>query len=198
MLKIIRYATITLIVVILGQIGYTKYQEAASEKEAEQVREVQIGADFILTNQDGVKTNSQNFRGKLMLVYFGFTNCPSMCPTDMAVMTQAMQELGEYSEQVVPMLITIDPDRDDVEAMKSYVSNFHPATQGFTGTKEEIVKVASDYRVFYQKVTSETLSDYLMNHSGYMYLMGRDGKYLAHFNHGQDAGEIAAGVRKYL
>lgn len=168
-------------------------------EEATSTGQATIGGNFTLTNQYGDTVQATDFRGRLMLVYFGFTHCPDICPTDLTTMTAALSMLDDNeTSQIWPIFITIDPKRDTVEQMKRYAENFHPGLQALTGTTEQIISATKAYRVFSEKVTDDTLGEYLMNHSAYMYLMSRDGAYLAHFTHGQTAEELVAGIRKYL
>lgn len=157
-----------------------------------------IGGDFVLTNQNGEQISSETFRGKHMLVYFGFTSCPDICPTDLLTLSAAIKSLGDKKEAIQPIFITIDPQRDTVEKMKNYISNFYEGFQALTGSPEDITQVTSAYRVYSKKVKSEELSDYLMDHSAFTYLMGPDGEYITHFRHGDTAEEVAAELRKYL
>lgn len=158
-----------------------------------------IGGAFTLTNQNGEKVSDTDFKGKLMLVYFGFTNCPMICPTDLAVITGVLDELSEGElEKIQPIFITIDPERDTVAQIKTHLENFHPKIQGLTGSAEEIAAAANAYRVFYQKVEAEDLAQYQMNHSAFMYLMDKNGEYITHFRHKQPVEEIVASVRKHF
>jgi protein SCO1/2 len=117
-----------------------------------------------------------------MLVFFGYTYCPDFCPTTLTVMTQALDMLDpKVAEQVEPIFITIDPERDTVKALGEYSQHFHDKIHFLTGTPEQIAEVATAYRVFYQKVESEKFSDYVMDHSTITYVMGPDGRYVSHF-----------------
>lgn len=145
--------------------------------------EALIGGPFQLTDQDGNAVTEQTYKGKLMLIYFGFTYCPDACPTALGVMSAALDKLDVAAERVVPILITVDPERDTPEVLKDYVSNFHPRMVGLTGTKEEVAQAAKAYRVFYEKTPNESApAEYGMNHTSIIYLMGPDGTYVAHFN----------------
>jgi protein SCO1/2 len=117
-----------------------------------------------------------------MLVYFGFTFCPDVCPTELQVMAGAMEKLGDKAEKVQPVFVTVDPERDTPEALAKYVKQFDPRLMGLTGTAEQIAHVAKEYRVFYEKVKDEDGSgDYTMDHSSVVYLMGPDGGFLTFF-----------------
>ncbi len=157
-----------------------------------------IGGAFNLTNQDGKEIKDTDFRGKFMLVYFGFTSCPDVCPTDLARMTQVMEGLGTSAEGIQPIFITVDPERDNVEKMKEYVKSFYPKLQALTGDKQQISKVAGEYRVFYQKAGEKDAENYGMEHSSYMYLMDKEGKYITHFGSDQNVEIVTAAIKKYL
>jgi cytochrome oxidase Cu insertion factor (SCO1/SenC/PrrC family) len=158
-----------------------------------------IGGDFTLQNGDARPVHAQDFRGRYMLVYFGFTHCPDICPTTLLVMKNALEKLGSKRDKIVPIFISLDPERDTPEAMKQYVSNFDPALVGLTGTPEQIKHAAEVYRVYYSKVTQEDSSaSYLIDHSGFIYLMDTKGRYLAHFSHTIPETELASKIGQMI
>ena len=159
---------------------------------------VSIGGPFTLTDQNGVVRHDSDFRGKLMLVYFGYTFCPDACPAALSTMSAAMDKLGAGAASVQPIFITVDPARDTVQQMKLYAANFTPRLIALTGTPAEIAVAAKAYRVYFQKVKGQGEDDYSMDHSSFVYLMGRDGKYLAHFGPDIGADAMAAAIKKYL
>lgn len=140
-----------------------------------------IGGPFTLTDQTGKQRSDTDFRGKLMIVYFGYTYCPDVCPTDLMAITQALDALGPAAEGVQPVFITIDPERD-TKLLTDYVAAFHRSLVGLTGSPDEIRKVANSYKAFYVKVqderSDERSADYSIDHAGVVYLMGRNGEYL--------------------
>lgn len=156
-----------------------------------------VGGPFELTDQDGKRVSDTQFRGKLMLVFFGYIFCPDVCPTTLLDVGQALEKLGKDAGQVQPIFITIDPERDTPAAMKDFLGNFDPRVIGLTGTPSEIQAAAKAYRVYYAKAAGKE-RDYLMDHSVFIYLMDRDGKYVTHFTNKQRADEIAAAIRKFL
>lgn len=158
----------------------------------------EIGGPFTLTGPDGKPVSDAAFRGKLMLVFFGYTYCPDVCPTGLAQIAQAMDLLGKDAEQVVPILITVDPERDGPAQIGAYVANFHPRMIGLTGTTEQIAAVAKSYRTYFAKVPGGTPDAYTVDHSSFTYLMGRDGQFRAVFSHGTTPEAIAQGVRGHL
>lgn len=135
-----------------------------------------LGGPFSLVDETGQPVTEARFAGRWMLVYFGFTYCPDVCPTELGTMAAALDALGPAGEQVVPVLVTIDPERDTPAALADYVSRFHPRMKGLTGTPEQIAEVARRYRVYYAKSRRAEAGDYLMDHSSFIYLVGPDGR----------------------
>lgn len=141
-----------------------------------------IGGPFALTDQHGKKVTDADFRGRHMLVFFGFTNCPDICPAGLQLIAAALDKLGDKAANVTPIFVSVDPERDTPEKLATYVKNFDDRIVGLTGTPEEVAAVAKAYRVFYEKTPNEkTPSNYGMNHTSIIYLMGPDGAYVAHF-----------------
>jgi protein SCO1/2 len=136
-----------------------------------------VGGPFTLTDQSGKQRSDSEFHGKLMIVYFGYTYCPDVCPTDLMAITQALDALGPAAEGIQPVFITIDPERD-TKVLAEYVSAFHHSLVGLTGSPEEIRRVANLYKAFYAKVENERSGDYSIDHAGVIYLIGRSGEYL--------------------
>lgn len=153
-----------------------------------------VGGPFSLTSQAGERMTDGNFRGRYMLVAFGYTYCPDVCPAELQIMSAALDELGAKAERVQPVFITIDPERDTVEVLKDYMGHFHPRFVGLTGTPEEIAHVAKAYRVYYARAKDSGTTDYLMDHSSIIYLMGPDGSFVKHFPYGTDAKALADGI----
>ena len=163
---------------------------------------VEIGGPFELIDQNGKTVTQADFASKLMLVYFGFTFCPDICPTELLIMGQAVDLLGDKAADVVPIFITVDPKRDPAEKIKEYVTAFHPRMVGLTGSEAQVTAAAKAYRMFYRyapaKDGGELGDDYRVDHTSYVYLMDREGRYVAHFVHGQSPETIADGIRKHL
>jgi cytochrome oxidase Cu insertion factor (SCO1/SenC/PrrC family) len=136
-----------------------------------------VGGPFTLTDQTGHPRRDTDFRGKLMIVYFGYTFCPDVCPADLMAITQALDALGPAADGIQPIFITIDPDRD-TKVLGEYLSSFYKTFVGLTGTPKEIRKVANDYKAFYAKLPPTKTGEYAIDHTGIIYLMGRDGGYL--------------------
>lgn len=157
-----------------------------------------IGGPFVLTDQNGAARSEADLAGRYSLIYFGYTFCPDVCPTSLATMTQGLDILAEEAPDkaavVQPVFVTVDPERDTVEVLKAYAGHFHPRLLALTGTPEEVAVAAKAYRIYYQKVEEPGASDYLMDHSSIIYLMGPDGTYLTHFTHAASAEDIARGL----
>jgi cytochrome oxidase Cu insertion factor (SCO1/SenC/PrrC family) len=156
-----------------------------------------IGGPFTLADQNGKTRSDSEFRGKLRIVYFGYTFCPDICPTDLMAITQALDALGPKAEAIQPIFITIDPERD-TKMLSEYLRAFHPSFIGLTGTPEEIRKVANAYKAFYSKVEDARGGDYTIDHSGVIYLMGRDGEYLGFMPPQTGPDRLIEILRKYL
>ncbi len=159
-----------------------------------------VGGPFTLVDQDGRTRTEADFRGRSMLVYFGFTYCPDVCPTSLTTVAQALDLLGADGEKIAPLFITVDPERDTPEQLKEYVRHFHARMTGLTGTKEQIAAVAKAYRVYFAKVRQQGApeDEYTMDHTSITYLMGPDGKFVAHFSHGTEPEAMAARIRRSL
>jgi len=161
--------------------------------------QIQIGGPFALTDHNGNRVTDADFRGKLMLVYFGYAFCPDICPTELQNIAVALDEMGEDAAAVQPIFITVDPQRDTVAFLAEYVSNFHTRLVGLTGPQQEIDKVATAYRVYHAKVkTGSDDEDYTVDHSGFVYLMGRDGSFLTLFRGATDSKRIAETIAGYI
>jgi len=155
-----------------------------------------IGGPFALVDDTGKPRTDADFRGRLMLIYFGYTHCPDACPTTLQDIADALAKLGPAADQVAPIFITIDPERDTVQYLKGYAEQFDAKFVALTGSPEQIATAAKSYRVYYRKATNQ--ADYLMDHSSIVYLMGRDGKFLTHFTPDTTPDQMADTVRKYL
>lgn len=154
-------------------------------------QEIPIGGRFELTSQYGEKIAESQFRGKKILVFFGFTNCPDVCPTTLSVLSSAMEKMDEDDVQI--LFITVDPERDTPEAMKEYLTYFHSSIIGLTGTEQEIQDVQKLYRAYSQKVDPKKDGEvYSMAHSDIVYVIDEHGNFMTHFNRDNSAEEIAA------
>jgi cytochrome oxidase Cu insertion factor (SCO1/SenC/PrrC family) len=157
-----------------------------------------IGGPFALTDHAGRAVTQDEYKGKLLIVYFGFTYCPDICPTDLQNIGLALDQLGASAEAVQPLFVTLDPARDTTEHLKDYVPMFHPRLIGLTGDEAAIKRAADAYQVYYAKAPNARGDDYTIDHSAFIYLMGADGRYLGFFPPGTNADRIAASIATYL
>ena len=156
-----------------------------------------VGGPFTLVDHNGRTVTDADFHGQYLLIYFGYTYCPDVCPTSLILMTDALERLGEDAEGILPILITIDPERDTPEHLKAYVPHFHPRLVGLSGTTEQIASVSKAYKVYAEKVFEEGwgVEEYFVYHSDVVYFMGPDGKYLDHFGSGTTPKIMTARMR---
>lgn len=158
-----------------------------------------VGGPFTLTDHTGKRVSDRDFRGKTMLVFFGFTFCPDVCPTALQVIAGALDKLGPKADRIVPLFITIDPERDTPQQMAQYVQSFSPRLIGLTGSQAEIDTVLKEYRVYARKVPDpKSSAGYTMDHSAIIYVMGADGAYRTHFTHTTNVEAMAERLGKML
>jgi protein SCO1/2 len=191
------FATLALLAALL--IAGTAYYFSGPIQTATGTGTALVGGPFSLTDHTGRKMTDKDFLGKYMLVFFGYTYCPDLCPTELQVMSAALDKLGAKADDIQPIFITFDPQRDTPEVLKQYVTNFHPRLIGLTGTPEEIAVAAKAYRVYYSKLENSSGPDtYLMDHSTITYLMDKQGKFLKHFSYSTDAAALAQALEKAI
>jgi protein SCO1 len=160
---------------------------------------ISIGGPFTLEDGSGKPVTDRDFRGKYMLVYFGYTFCPDVCPTTLNAVADAMDKMGPAAARIRPVFITVDPKRDTPAVVKQYAAAFGPSITGLTGTPEEIAAAAKEYRVYYaEHRTGSGPNDYSMDHSSVLYLMGPDGGFIAPVRADQSGDEIAANLKKLM
>jgi protein SCO1 len=160
-----------------------------------------IGGPFTLVDQNGKTVTDRDFRGKYMLIFFGFTHCPDICPAELQVMSAALDALGSKADEVVPVFVTLDPERDTPEAVGTYVKIFGKNFVGLTGSPTAIANAAKAYRVTYSKFEYKDKNGnyrYSIDHSALVYLMDKDGQYLTHFTYGTPASKMTETMRSYL
>ncbi|WP_193366635.1 SCO family protein [Pelagibius marinus] len=202
--------TRVILIAVLGLVlaggGFTLWRAVQPggivSQQGESTGKALIGGAFTLTDQSGARRSEADLMGRYSLIYFGYTYCPDVCPTSLSTMTQGLDILAESdaakAAAVQPVFITIDPERDSVEVMAGYAEHFHPRLLALTGTVEEVAGAAKAYRIYYQKVEEQGSSDYLMDHSSILYLMGPDGSYLTHFTHASTAEDVAKGLAEQV
>jgi cytochrome oxidase Cu insertion factor (SCO1/SenC/PrrC family) len=157
-----------------------------------------VGAPFTLTDQWGKPRSLAEFRGKVVLLYFGYTFCPDVCPTDLAAIAAMLRSLGPQATEVQPVFITLDPARDTPEVLRDYVGAFHPSFVALRGSEPETRRVATSFKVYYEKAPLPQSEAYLVDHMAFTFLLDRNGHYVAFFPPGTRSERIAVMVRDAL
>lgn len=158
-----------------------------------------VGGPFTLTDQSGKRVTEKDFQGKYMLVFFGFTHCPDICPSGLQVMSAALDKLGDKAKDVVPIFISLDPERDTPQKLAEYLKSFGDRFVGLTGSPEETAATAKAYRVFYQKVPDDKVAgEYTIDHAAIIYLMGKNGEFITHVPHTTSVDQVVSALAKFL
>ncbi|MGO1119123.1 SCO family protein [Rhodovibrionaceae bacterium A322] len=170
-------------------------QQVARYSEGTSTGAASIGGPFTLVDQNGQTQTPDSYKGGYMLVYFGYTYCPDVCPTGLQNMTLALDDLTkenpDQADRITPIFITVDPERDTVEELNTYASHFHERLVALTGSMDQVSEAAKNYRVFFQKVQDESSGEYLMDHSSFIFLMDPEGTYITHYTHLTPPDEMA-------
>jgi protein SCO1/2 len=188
------------IVVLLGAFVMGAFALTAAVMllvPAERTRPSSVGGSFELINQDGKTVTDADFRGKPLLVFFGFTHCPDICPTTLFEVSEIFNRLGKDAEKVNAIFVTVDPERDTPEKLKLYLSSFHPQISALSGSEAQIEAIKKIYYVYSKRVPLEGGS-YTMDHTSVVYLMDKNGKFIAPFNLKRDADAAAADLKRRL
>ena len=183
------------IALLLGAPGFAQTQGEQSESAAK-FPSTPGARPFSLVDHMGQPTTDKNFRGEYMLVLFGYTHCPDFCPTGLAMMIEAIRQLGNDGAQVRPIFISVDGQRDTVDVLARFVGAFHPRLVGLTGTPEQIHQAAASYGVLY--MIAKVRGEYSVYHTGYTYLVGPDGNILKTFPNGINVEDMTEAIRGYL
>jgi cytochrome oxidase Cu insertion factor (SCO1/SenC/PrrC family) len=196
-------ATLALTCMLLGAFVSARAENAANASPAALIAALlegrePIGGPFDLTDHGGRRRTDADFRGKLLLIYFGYTHCPDVCPTELQAMSLALDMLGTTGEAVQPLFITVDPARDTPSHLADYVSSFHPRLVALTGEDSAIRKVALAYKVYFARSSPAEGDDYTVDHTGFIYLVGTDGRYLGFLPPGTAPEQIAGAIRAHL
>jgi cytochrome oxidase Cu insertion factor (SCO1/SenC/PrrC family) len=190
--------------ILVGAVGWLVWPEKTVERSAAELMDVvmwnkePIGGPFALIDHAGQPRTDADFRGKLLLIYFGFTYCSDACPTDLQAIATALDNLGPIGEAVQPLFITVDPEKDSPEQLKAHVALFHPRLIGLTGDREQIRNVTSAYKVYFAKAEPSNGANPNIDHSGFTFLVDAGGKYLGFFPPGTSADLIVQVIRPKL
>jgi protein SCO1/2 len=177
------------------QSGY--FGPIAGSREA---TKIQIGGPFELVDHWGEKVSDADYKGEYTLIFFGYTFCPDVCPTTLSNISTMLDILGDEAATMNVLFITVDPERDRPEYLKEYLEYFHPAIVGLSGDPNQIKKVAKAYGVYYAKAQQEDSEpdDYFMDHTSLVFLMDRQGEYVAHFSHKTEPDIMAKKIKEHL
>jgi protein SCO1/2 len=197
-----RRALVALIILVTGiaagTLWYVGDQLASDRLSVTSIGDAKVGGPFSLTDQYGHRRTDKDFIGHYMLVYFGYTNCPDICPTTLSVMADAMERLGGAAHQVVPIFVTVDPGRDTPRVLKSYLAAFGPEFVGLTGPTGSIAAMAKEYHVYYKAQKPTKNGSYAVNHSNVIYLMGPEGKFIANYDETLGPNKLAAAIKRHI
>ncbi|PZP55457.1 MAG: SCO family protein [Micavibrio aeruginosavorus] len=200
--RLIRTALLAAIGLCLGALiaGVSALSSKKNDNTPAILNVAGVGGPFELTDQDGKTRSEKDFAGKYKLIYFGFTSCPAICPTELQKTAEAYKELSDsQKDQIQLIFITVDPERDTAKVLKKYVELFDPSMVGLTGTLEQIEAVKSEFKVYAAKVPDgPSKDDYTMDHSSFIYFMSPDDKLITLFKTQQTASEMEDFIRKYL
>lgn len=198
MLRVIRWLAIGLVLILAGVWAGVWWRGQGESNPIAGITmpgNVTVGGPFALADPDGKLVTDTDFRGRWMLIYFGYTFCPDVCPTELQAVVAGLEKLGPLASKVVPIFITVDPERDTPAAMGEYVKLFDDRLVGLSGTQAQITAALRAYRVYAVKSASKASTSYLMDHSSFLYLMGPDGKLRTLFKPDTSGDEIAATIR---
>jgi protein SCO1/2 len=191
-------ALVAVIVVVFIAVGARMVAFDGANRQ-QQYAMPAIGGAFSLVDHDGKAVTDATYQGQYRLMFFGYTFCPDVCPTALSTVTTALDKLSASQRRmIVPIFITVDPSRDTPPVMKDYVASFGPGIVGLTGSEDQVAAIAKAFKVYAAKVKGEKQGEYSMDHSAILYLMGPDGRFIAHYPHGTSADDLAAGLKKQL
>ena len=183
-----------LVAALIGGVLWYESEKVPGLGRVVTTGQANVGGPFQLTDQSAKRVTDKDFRGRYMLIYFGYSFCPDVCPTTLSVMAQALEKLGDRSQRIAPILITIDPERDTPKVLEDYVKAFGPSFVGLTGSVAEIKDAEKKYRVYAAKKPLEG-GNYGMDHSSVIYLMGPDGKLVSFYDEAISPDDLAKELR---
>ncbi|MBT4922579.1 MAG: SCO family protein [Rickettsiales bacterium] len=194
-LRVMSYFSLLVIIAALF-FGALAYIQSLSKQQEDGLS---IGTSFTLTNEDNIRVSSNDFKTDYLLVFFGFTNCYGVCPVGMDNITKALEMLDpKLLNNLTPLFITIDPERDDPEAIKEFLSSYHNNFVGLTGSDIEVQAVIKAFGVYSSKAEASDKGEYQVDHSAYIYLTKRDGSYVSHSFYNVETSELVKFFQEYL
>ncbi|KAI5097361.1 protein SCO1-like, mitochondrial [Silurus meridionalis] len=186
---------------LLGMKYFKKEKEEKFERErTKSLGKPSLGGPFSLIDHNSKPTKSEDYLGQWVLIYFGFTHCPDICPDELEKMIEVVDEIDRIKTlpNLTPILITIDPERDTPEALTAYVKEFSLKLIGMTGTKAQIEQVSRAYRVYYSQGPKDEDNDYIVDHTIIMYLVGPDGKFVDYYGQNKKSAEISSSIASHM
>lgn len=195
-----RRLLILILIAVIAISGAAVWNFDRSVMETSTPTPISLGGPFSLVDHNARPVTDADFRGRHLLVFFGYTYCPDVCPTAMQMVGVVLDTLDNKAAKIQPLFISVDPERDTPAILKSFLENFHPSIIGLTGTAAQVKAAAKAYRVYFARVKEKDAEEdeYLMNHTAGIYLMGPDGKFLTVFSHNSKPENMAARIGKYL
>jgi protein SCO1/2 len=192
-------ASARLLVIVAAFItgAFTLFAVVMFALPSDKIKPSNVGGPFQLVDQNGKTVTDADFRGRPFLVFFGFTHCPDICPTTLFEVSEVFNRLGPDAEKVTALFVTVDPERDTPEKLKLYLSSFHPRIQALGGSPEQVEAIKKAYFVFAKKVPLDG-GGYTMDHTSIVYLMDKEGRFIAPFNLKRDADAAAADLKRRL
>ena len=172
--------------------------EKKPEFKAVDITGADYAKDFQLTDQNGQVRSMKDFAGKVVVLFFGFTQCPDVCPTTMSELVEVRKALGADGERVQAVFVTVDPERDTPEVLKAYMANFDPSFVGLSGTPEQLAAMAKDYKVYFKKVDGKTPTSYTMDHSAASYIYDPKGNLRLYSRYGSGVPALVSDVQALL
>lgn len=181
--------------IIAAYVQISGVKDSGRDLPAPPMAGVSVGGPFELVDHHGAVVTEADYAGQPKLIYFGFTYCPAICPTELQKITEVVKALGDDGQKIQPLFVTVDPERDTPEVMQEYVSLFHPRLVGLTGSRAQIDKVLKNYRVFARKVESPEINDYTMDHSSFIYLMSAENTLVSMYRIKDDVASIVEDIK---
>ena len=197
----IKFLSILIAVLLVATTITVYFTKNKLGENAPQENTAQIGGSFSLINQDGALVSDKDFRGKIMLVFFGFTSCTDICPATAATLARTMELLGDKAKDVAPIFISVDPKRDNPQALKTFLSKFDSRITGLTGSAEHLKNVADAYKVYVTDNSDKNMDmkkDDEIEHSGFIYIMDKNGAYAQHFLYNVSSEDLKNAVLEVL
>lgn len=187
------------VLALVGMFAWMGNRVLPPEPGSKAEGEALVKAEFTLATAGNKPVTAKSLRGKYLLVFFGFTHCPDICPTTLLLVNNTLSQMGDAGSKVTPVFISVDPERDTPDIAATYAKNFGKNVLGLSGTPEQVKAAADNFKVFYSKVEDKgSALGYVVDHSGFLYLIGPDGNYLAHFAHNASEQELKKGILEHV